>query len=901
MNWGNRHFRSSRRHRLGGGGNSGAILRDLRQLCDGVADLALFGVLFIAPLMMGGRHPIGKLVYLALVSTFALAWCVRQTLSPTATYRATNVGWLMGAALFLVVLQLIPLPQSLIAALSPFQADLLPTWSGTAGEISFGNWNRLSLAPVSTRTGLATLIAHVTLFLVAVQWLHNWQQLERLLRWIALATITMAAIGMAQYISQTEKFAWLFIHPSRQAHRFVSGPFANANHFSHFLALGIGPLLWWLHKSWQGQSSTSESPHRPPQGPAQYTHLVLTAALALVAVSGLLARSRGGLLVIFFSGACAVCLLAWRRLLGRKSLLSMLTVGAIVTIALTIHGKQQVAVELSSLTSASLGQIDRSEGRRHIWKANLEAIRHFAICGTGVGSHDEIYRRFFPYPSEVEYTHAESGYLQVLTETGLPGFGLLLLALGTCGRWSWKLITNLDRGRYPVGVACATGVAASAIHSVFDFVWFLPACMSVTILLAAGACRMLPWLSADDEQASSPPSFALGRHQWSGLAVIVSSVLITMVAWQWPVAHASPAWNRYLRLSLANRARTTAQGQDEGSTPLNRDTQTYRTMAKELETTLTRFPQHPRANIRLAAIRLRLFEEAQMRSVNAMGLAQIRDAAIASQFPSRQALDGWLTAALGDNRLLLDEALQYARAGVSGSPLLGKGYVYLSQLAFLEGISAAGTEQLLHQAYRVRPFDGAVLFAIGQDAALQGNVEKALSFWKRSFHQDVEFRDAIINNLAVGMPAAVFLQQFEPDEAALKSLLHCYTAANQHENACVVAGFLADYAAARARDAHGTTSTRHWMRAAYLYRLAGDDTQCLQCAQTAVSNSPFSFKARRALAYELCRQNDWTGAIRELQWCVRRQPSDERIRSLLVAANRTLRQANHITNETSSR
>ena len=293
MNWGNRDSRNSSVY-LWQGKSYSSILKQPSQLCDRIADLAILGVLFFAPLMMGGRHPIGKFVYLILVSALVIAWLVRQTLASTGTYRRTHVGWLVGAALLLVVVQITPLPQSLIAALSPYQSDLLPIWSGSAQETSLGDWNRLSLAPLSTRSGLVTLVAHAGLFLIAAQWLCNWQRVERLLRWIALATSTMAAIALLQYISQTDKFAWLFVHPSRPAHRFASGPFANANHFSHFLALGIGPLLWWLHKSWQGQNDNSDSGDRTHQKTSQYTHLILAAVLSLVAVSGLLACSRGG-------------------------------------------------------------------------------------------------------------------------------------------------------------------------------------------------------------------------------------------------------------------------------------------------------------------------------------------------------------------------------------------------------------------------------------------------------------------------------------------------------------------------------------------------------------------------------------------------------------------------------
>ena len=884
--------------------------------CQIAGDLSILAILFLAPLIMGGRSAVGKLVYLVLVGVLTVAWLVRQSLTENARYRPTGIGWILGAAIALVVFQIVPLPTSFVQFLSPFQSQLLTTWTETATPVSFGSWNQLSLAPISTREGINTLVVHVTLFLVAVQWLRDWEQVERLLRWIALAAISMAALGFLQYLSHTDKFAWVFVHPSRDASRVLCGPFANSNHFGHFLTLGIGPVLWWLHQSLPSRrAATSPKPIFGAQRPRQMatpTHLALSTALALMAVSGLLTQSRGAMLVMFMTAALAVGLFAITRLFHAKSLAAVVVAGLIVAVALNIHGKEEIRDELSTMTS--LESIDKDESRRNVWRANLAAAKKFSICGTGVGSHDEVYRRFFPHPSELEYTHAESGFLQVLTETGLPGMGLVLLCIGACSRWLWTLTRRVKAPNQMAAVIALTvGLVASAVHSVFDFVWFIPACMSLTVLIAAVTCRATQIVLAaeetggvsrdimtntpiEDHRPATASRRTFRREAWLATAAAAAAFYLVLGSWQWPFASASVSWNRYLRLSLAKTAPPTladeqneSVSQRQARLELERKNEAFkfRQMVRELETTLHRLPQHPRANIRLAGFRIRMFEQAQESSDNAMGLAQIRDAAYASLETDPDAVDQWLTVALGENRRLIEQAWHHARTGVMNSPLLGRGYIYLSQLAFLEGVGPAAEEQLVTQAYLVRPYDGNVWLTISENALLAGDIHKAFTFRRRAFHQDIECRDAIINGLAGQMQATAFLQQFSPDEQGLRALLRFYTRHDQPDNARVVAAFLGDHMVERAQSAEGEVAANYWVRATLLYRLTGDSKQSLKCAETAARAAPNSLRTRRMYAVELFRNQKWSQAVPELRWCYNRRPTDKHVKQMLATAART--------------
>ena len=83
----------------------------------------------------------------------------------------------------------------------------------------------------------------------------------------------MAVFGLVQYLTANGKFFWFYTHPFSNTFIGVKGSFANKNHFAHFLALGVGPLIWWLlHASRRKRSRIHRAGFhaRVRRGHAQY-------------------------------------------------------------------------------------------------------------------------------------------------------------------------------------------------------------------------------------------------------------------------------------------------------------------------------------------------------------------------------------------------------------------------------------------------------------------------------------------------------------------------------------------------------------------------------------------------------------------------------------------------------
>lgn len=886
------HHSMKKRHKLRRRSKQPFIPGALEKL----SDLALIGVIFVAPLFMGGRHPAGRFAYISLVSVFAIAWSLRQAFVGTDRLRRSGAEWLLVLGLLLIGLQIVPLSGATMKYIAPFQQELLPLWNGT--DVSIGIWNTISLCPTATRLGMATYLAHVLLFLTLVQRLRSLDDIQTVVRYIAFAAFGMACIGLLQYFAGTDKFAWVFTHPSRKASRLVSGPFSNPNHFGHFVALGVAPLIWYLNHMVtsvsKGRRRFATAANRS-RSLRDFASLITVPVFGIIILASFLSGSRGGMLVVFLAGLVGLVLMYFGGLTGKGSLAALLFVSAVVGVALFIHGFDRVQSELETLTSVQ--SLDKGQSRQRIWAANLETAKHFPICGSGLGTHAEMYRRFYPYASNKEFTHAESTYLQIVSELGIAGISLVLMGVLVCARWCIRALRSAhDKDHYAVAAAVTASLFVSCLHSAVDFAWHLSASMGITVILASCAVSLAKRAPADAALVvpGRDHAGAFPRSAWWCITATIAFLALTATRTTLPAAKAAHAWTQYLDISLNSRDPLTEHRRDVDPEEVAAlDLRRTHEMATQLQATIDADPNNWRAHVRMAGVCLRLFDHLQLRSENAMGLAQIRDAAISSQFSDRDAQDRWLETAIGPQRRWLDKARYHCHRGLIGSPLQSNGYVYLSQLSWLDGSQGTPTRQLISQAHRVRPHDAGVLFAMGRQAAMDGDTGTALDYWRDSFHMDDQYRDAIIGNLALQVPVTFMLQQFEPDEAGIRALLRFYRFKGMDEQARVVAGLLVQQVVAKAAKTSGREARQYWSETVALYRFLGDEENTLAAARQMIRAIPQLVSSHEALVTELLRQEKWDEAITELRWCLKRRPHDPQLERRYKYASRLRRLTNH--------
>ncbi|MCE5303382.1 MAG: O-antigen ligase family protein [Planctomycetaceae bacterium] len=854
-----------------------------------VVDGCLAGVIFLVPLAMGGRHAIGQWLLTVLCTTAAAAWALRRTLRGDPVERP---GWTFALALAgfaLLTLQLAPLPPWLLAILSPRRADLLPLWNSSPDGL--GPWPCLSLTPFETRTGLVLFLDYGLLFVVASQRATRLEDVERFLRWIAMAAVGMAVFGLVQLAASNGKFFWFYEHPFSNTVGAANGSFSNRNHFAHFLALGIGPLIWWLQDLSAHATKPTNQFARAEAPTFSWKPFLWTAALGLVLLAGLLSLSRGGVVSLF--AAAAVCTAVCYRVsaLSGRFLVGLTVAALAVGGVLTVGGFDQVGHRMDDLWGESLDRLDHGDARRTIWANAIKAASDEPLLGTGVGSFSNVYPMYDgSLPDEgVECTHAENGYLQKAAETGLVGLGLTLIGLGTAVAWCLRgMAASQPTRRQLCAAAILAGLTAATVHSFVDFVWYVPACMAFVVLLAACAKalnREAAWKTEPEKRREASPvrSFSL-LH--AAVALLLAALGLAATAERLGPAVAQVYWDDYL--VAFKKANAQPYGDDASAWT---DPTVLRRWIACLDAVVRWQPTHAKARLTLAEQHQRLFESLQLHGENPMSLANLRDAAIRSHFPSRQALAAWLDRAVGPHWSHLDLARRHARAALASCPLQGRGYVYLSDLAFLVGGDEDSQRACLQQAIRVRPYDGAVLYAAAAEAMLRGDTAGWLECSKRVFQFSHRQQRQYLLALTAQLPTenlpdiAEFLtHEFHPDRTTLQFLCDLCQKRCPANRLTPLLQYSAEQARQEALSLKGGEAAIAWLDANDFYRRLRDADAALQCARNAAKCDPNCFQAHLRLGLDLLGQQQFAEAEPHLRWCRQRRPNDQSIENKLREA-----------------
>jgi hypothetical protein len=110
-------------------------------------------------------------------------------------------------------------------------------------------------------------------------------------------------------------------------------------------------------------------------------------------------------------------------------------------------------------------------GRVPQWRVALRDFERSPIIGNGAGSYELAWNELRPYPAKIRDAH--SLYLETLSELGLVGLAVLLVALGT------PLVAGLRTRHEPLTPAVLGAYVAFLVHAGVDWDWEMP---SVTLM-----------------------------------------------------------------------------------------------------------------------------------------------------------------------------------------------------------------------------------------------------------------------------------------------------------------------------------------------------------------------------------------------------------------------------------
>jgi O-antigen ligase len=487
-----------------------------------------------APLALGATAAWPRFATEAAISLAVAVWAMSAASTPLKAF-------LPLACVAFLAIQLVPLPDRLLVAISPVSAG---AWKVAMAD-SPGRWGAITVDPAATAAALRRLLLAVAA-IMAVADLSRSKPLYRLFcGTLCFVCVSIWLLGIAFPFQRKElvllgfldfkgpiakefwktpveppiatngsgNLEWVTVGQQRyQSPMWIAadgfGPYIYSNHFAGAMTLTLPVVLGtWL--AWSRR-----------RAPYSVRHGVVAAVFAAgIWTLGMMALSRAGAAAMMLA-AFVFASLTYERLWMRR-LSSALMIGYLLIIAgLSFvvysgwHGIEHVFPAAVQPRVAALVADSRALAAR-------VALRMFAaapVLGSGLGTYGELFTRFMRSDFLLNYAHND--YAQWLAETGLYGaslaIGFLVVLYRSFRSW-WITVIERRQGD-PVTAGVWSALAGLGVHTAYDWNLHIPAnallaCVVSGLALASGtpawqrgngpgkACRSWAWRL---------PGFALG-------------------------------------------------------------------------------------------------------------------------------------------------------------------------------------------------------------------------------------------------------------------------------------------------------------------------------------------------------------------------------------------------------
>ena len=435
------------------------------------------------PLPMGSNRPWAWSIMeigAYLLAVFWLTAFVFNQVSITPVFRksalviALFVLWLM-----FILFQLAPMPDPIIAQISPLSANYAASY-----PIFPPGAHSLSVDPYATIAAFLKSLAYVLFFCLALLLVHSRRRLRQLAYVLILSALFQAVYGSLMTLSGLE---YGFFIEKYVSWGLATGTYINRNHLAGYLgmclAVGIGMLIASLDT---GESYTWKQRLRKLLQLFLSPKARLRLYLVMMVIALVMTHSRMGNTAFFASIFIAggLGLLLSRH--ATRSTILLLTSLIIIDIFIvgTWFGIEKVAerIEQTSLARESRDEVDEYAIAQ--WK-------DYKIIGSGAGSFYAVFPKYRQQDVPGVYDHTHNDYLELLTEGGVVGFTLLGLAViltsGAAIIAQYRRKDPLMRG---ASFAAMMGISSILIHSTVDFNLQIPANAATFMLILAMA-----WIS----------------------------------------------------------------------------------------------------------------------------------------------------------------------------------------------------------------------------------------------------------------------------------------------------------------------------------------------------------------------------------------------------------------------
>jgi tetratricopeptide (TPR) repeat protein len=445
-----------------------------------VIETLLICLIAFMPFAFGAVQAWSEQVVVVLSSTILFLFLLQKILKPQEGFTRTSAYLPILLFLFVIVLQIIPLPQNIVSALSPQTVSLKKELLDLTGG-SQQNLDKLAISfyPSATKHNLRIIFAIAGIFVVVLNNFKSYEQIKRLLKAIVYIGTSVALLAIIQNIAGNNKIYWFMPTPLKAN----SGPFINHSHFGQFMNLSIGAaaalLLLKLREDFRTRHTTAANIFEYFDSSQARGLWALSAMISISAATVFASLTRGGMISMLMAMSAVVLLLAMRRSLRQHGWL-VFVIALCAFVCLLYTGFDAVYERFATFSS-----LDSYQTRLAIIKDLLNPARQFAVLGTGLGTHSVIYPMFQSISTVLRFRFAENEYIQLIEEAGITGF-VIMLSFGAIVAINFvSAIRNKKSNISITAYGLGFGLIAILIHSVSDFGQHLPANAALSAVFCA--------------------------------------------------------------------------------------------------------------------------------------------------------------------------------------------------------------------------------------------------------------------------------------------------------------------------------------------------------------------------------------------------------------------------------
>jgi O-antigen ligase len=430
-------------------------------MLDHLIKLILIFLLVFTPLASGSMDLWASSVMELGVLLIIVLWGIQQMMtSPSSDGRTLGTQrtgierhWVFPAILLaifvgLVVFQMINLPSNLIGIVSPKTVELRRQLQVSVEQV---NRVTLSFLPHATQIELFKWLALIGLFF----FLSSWKLSEEDYR------VTGQLIWILLVVGSIESLYGLYGAFGRGQGSAGMGTFVNRNHYAGYLLMII-PLSVGLLFSREVSQRRRYSNWMSRLASLDGRGILIGFGVILMILGLLFSASRMGISSLLISFTLLMMTLRSRQGERRFSKKSALILGLGVLWGAWIG--------LDAVISRFFTSSEDFSTRWLIWTDTSQIVKDFPLFGAGLGSFAQIFPMHRSFHIRGLVSHAENDFLQLASDTGLIGLGLLLAVFVFLFFKAASRIRALSEGepQRHLAIGSMVGILAIMFHSLVE-------------------------------------------------------------------------------------------------------------------------------------------------------------------------------------------------------------------------------------------------------------------------------------------------------------------------------------------------------------------------------------------------------------------------------------------------